>query len=377
MAITKQIHSSPDWDMTPLCHSRVMDTMPGSPFFWGKHGKRVRIDSAGFRGGGGGGGGGGCGGCGGGGCGCGCGCCCCCCFFFVVRFFHNESSNASLKRDHGFLFSSPKLGSSSTDPGVMRGKACTNLIFTLQKLSARPYSCSYPPEATWTAFPKTVIQQRHQACFSKETHLTERSLMFFSIFCQATNFKVFNCSSLACSSAPKLTGLFFFVVAFIIGRFWPGPARSVSFGKLETFVYCFTQNSWWKFKKKQWLFKYGLWSNIVSTWLTRKTGAQKGRIFLEVSKNVKSYSRWWFQPVEQVIRQNGNLCQIGVEIRHVYNHHLLPAMSCFHPPWRLPIVNLISEMDPSPDSLSQQNTPKNTDTFVGIFTLHSRTFGAK
>ena len=32
--------------------------------------------------------------------------------------------------------------------------------------------------------------------------------MFFSIFCQATNFKVFNCSSLACSSAPKLTRLF-------------------------------------------------------------------------------------------------------------------------------------------------------------------------
>ena len=376
MAITKQIHSSPDWDMTPLCHSRVMDTMPGSPFFWGKHGKRVRIDSAGFRGGGGG-GGGGCGGCGGGGCGCGCGCCCCCCFFLLFASFIMNLQTHPWREIMVSCFPLPNLGHLPLTPELWGEK--------LVPTSSSPYKNWVPGHILAHIHlklhellsPKLSSNKDTRRVFPKETHLTERSLMFFSIFCQATNFKVFNCSSLACSSAPKLTGLFFFVVAFIIGRFWPGPARSVSFGKLETFVYCFTQNSWWKFKKKQWLFKYGLWSNIVSTWLTRKTGAQKGRIFLEVSKNVKSYSRWWFQPVEQVIRQNGNLCQIGVEIRHVYNHHLLPAMSCFHPPWRLPIVNLISEMDPSPDSLSQQNTPKNTDTFVGIFTLHSRTFGAK
>ena len=71
----------------------------------------------------------------------------------VVAAVVHESSNTSLPKGKTTRswFPGPNLGHFPP----MRGKGGANFrmllpyaAFTLQKLSARPYSCSYPPEAT-------------------------------------------------------------------------------------------------------------------------------------------------------------------------------------------------------------------------------------
>ena len=276
MATTKRIHSSPDWDMTPLCHSRVMDTMPRSTEFFGQRQAGENWQ-------------------------CRCCCCCCCCWCCCCYRSWIFKQIQAQRENNEIMVSWSKLGPFSTyerkrwrklsdvaalcclHPTKTECPAIFLLISTWSYMNRCPQNCHAPG----VFFPKKNIWLKGHCCF------------FYLL--SSNKFQGFQLLQSGLFLSTQTYRTFLLVVAFVIGRFWPGPARSVSFGKLETFVYCFTQNSWWKFKKNQWLFKYGLWSNIVSTWLTRKTGSQKGRIFLEVSKNVKSYSRWWFQPVEKYL----------------------------------------------------------------------------
>ena len=36
----------------------------------------------------------------------------------------------------------------------------------------------------------------------------------------------------------------------------------------------------------------------------------------------KTLSGWWFQPISNIISQIGNLPQVGVQIKNIWNHHL-------------------------------------------------------
>ena len=53
------------------------------------------------------------------------------------------------------------------------------------------------------------------------------------------------------------------------------------------------------------------------------------RIFPKTkSETCKTFSGWWLNhPFEKYARQNGNLPQIGVKIKNIWNHHLVINMS--------------------------------------------------
>ena len=212
MATTKRIHSSPDWDMTPLCHSRVMDTMPRSTEFFGQRQAGENWQ---------------------------CRCCCCCCCWCCCCYRSWIFKQIQAQRENNeIMVSWSKLGPFSTyerkrwrklsdvaalcclHPTKTECPAIFLLISTWSYMNRCPQNCHAPG----VFFPKKNIWLKGHCCF------------FLSfVKQQISSFQLLQ-SGLFLSTQTYRT--FLLVVAFVIGRFWPGPARSVSFGKLETFVYC-------------------------------------------------------------------------------------------------------------------------------------------
>ena len=69
------------------------------------------------------------------------------------------------------------------------------------------------------------------------------------------------------------------------------------------------------------------WSKWSSSWIlgglngpTRGDGKGNFRWSFESGQPTKT--SWWFQPSSNNISQNGNLPQVGVKIKHIWNHHL-------------------------------------------------------
>ena len=71
------------------------------------------------------------------------------------------------------------------------------------------------------------------------------------------------------------------------------------------------------------LYLKGWWCD---NWLVRWLEPHPPNCWIERSCQNNSYSSWWLQPNWKNISQNGNLPQIGVKIKNLWNHQLVIAL---------------------------------------------------
>ena len=78
-----------------------------------------------------------------------------------------------------------------------------------------------------------------------------------------------------------------------------------------------------------WCFKHFLAITTVceTLWLMTKIKIWWSKLLIPPNiKQLQRYSSWWFQPLWKILVNNGNLPQIGVKIKNLWNHHLGPRI---------------------------------------------------